>query len=581
MYALILIALVLGFLAYYFLGKPGKPKRGANDVVVAKSGDMRNGEMKVVKVHEQSVLLIKDNDSFNAIGNSCSHAAAALSSGSYHDGVVRCPLHGACFNVKTGDIEDFPGCLNIPVFKCRVDGEEVVVSATPEEVAVKKVQPKLVKKGADPRTFVIVGAGAAGVSAAFQLRQEGFEGRVVMVGGEKHLPYDRTKLSKAMTSQADKIGLRPLSDFQDYDVELMLGVQVTKLNSDTKTIFLSSGETINYSACLVATGANPLRLEKWIKGNEVPRPNVYVLRNAEEGNAIYEACKGKRVAIVGSSFIGVETAAAVVGIASSVVVIGMEQVPFERVLGLEVGGMLQKLHESKGIKFQLNAVCEEFKIADNLVHTIVLKGGIEVPCDIVVIGAGVSPATGFIDGRAVKKHQDQSIIADQYLATGAPGLYVAGDLVRFPLACLDGELARIEHWGMAMTMGKVAAKNMVHPENQVPIKSVPVFWTAAHGKSCRYAGHGLGVTDIIVDYLNTPLDPTNPKFAAYYARNGKVIAVSSMNADPMVADYAQLLRAGVTITFEDIVGPAKTGNSVNFIHETLLGLSGGKDKKTK
>lgn len=87
-------------------------------------------------------------------------------------------------------------------------------------------------------------------------------------------------------------------------------------------------------------------MEKWIKGNEVPRPNVYVLRNAEEGNAIYEACKGKRVAIVGSSFIGVETAAAVVGIASSVVVIGMEQVPFERVLGLEVGGMLQKVHSS-------------------------------------------------------------------------------------------------------------------------------------------------------------------------------------------------------------------------------------------
>jgi len=344
---LIVAVLIFCYLVWKLLTRKNPGSSSANDVVVAQVQDMKDGEMKSVKVHEEHILLIKDKGTFCAMGNTCSHLLAPLHTGSYLNGKVRCPWHGACFNTKTGDIEDYPAVLGLPTFPVRVEGQNVIVTATPEEVKVKKLAPKMAKRGDDPRTFVIVGAGGAGSTAAFQLRQENFTGRILLIGAEKHLPYDRTKLSKALSSVPDKITLRPREDYDNYDIELLLGTTVTKLDSDAKTISLSDGKTISYDSCLVATGANPMRLERWIKGNEVPRKNVFVLRNVDQGPVILEACAQKRVAIVGSSFIGVETAAAIISTAASVTVIGMEAVPFERVLGTQVGSILLKYHEQK------------------------------------------------------------------------------------------------------------------------------------------------------------------------------------------------------------------------------------------
>jgi NADPH-dependent 2,4-dienoyl-CoA reductase/sulfur reductase-like enzyme len=324
-----------------------------------------------------------------------------------------------------------------------------------------------------------------------------------------------------------------------------------------------------------------MRLERFIKGNETPRKNVHVLRTVDQGPIIHSACIDKRVAIVGSSFIGVETAAAIIGVAKSVVVIGMEAVPFERVLGLQVGGILQKMHEQKKVQFKLNAICSEFKISeDDTVHTIILKDGSEIPCDVVIIGAGVSPATNFIEGKSIQKHQDQSLICDVNLATGAPGLYAAGDLARFPMFFLN-EYTRIEHWGFAQTMARIAAKNMVNA-TPTPLRSVPVFWTASYGKSVRYAGHGIGVDQILLDtFGQTEMDTANPKFIAYYCRGGIVIAVSSMNADPVVSDFACLLESNYPLYMNDLIGQVKEGTSQQFVHNALkTAASSNSSKKT-
>jgi len=376
--------------------------------------------------------------------------------------------------------------------------------------------------------------------------------------------------------------LRPPEDYKQYDIEFLPGVTVTLLNSDAKKVSLSNGTTMAYDSCLVASGANPLRLEKWIKGNEVPRKNVFVLRNLEDGPPIQKACIDKKVVIIGSSFIGIETSAAIVAKSESVLVIGMENVPFERVLGPEIGSLLQKFHEGKKVQFKMGAVCAEFKIGDDdCVHTVVLKDGTEIKCDVVIIGAGVVPATQFIEGKLVKRHSDQSIIADNNLFTGAPGLYVAGDIARIPLFCLNHELARIEHWGIAQTMGKIAAKNMVHSSKQVAFRSVPVFWTASHTKSVRYAGHGIGVDQTLVDYCGAQPDPSNPKFVAFYCRSGVAIAIASMNADPVVADFSQLLHSGIPLYAADLEKEVKSGTSATFVHKTLLAASQSGSKKSQ
>lgn len=201
--------------------------------------------------------------------------------------------------------------------------------------------------------------------------------------------------------------------------------------------------------------------------------NVYVLRDIGEAGAILEATKGKDVLVVGSSFIGMETAASVVTNAKSVTVIGMEKVAFERVLGVEVGSAIQKLHESKKIQFVMEAVVKEMKTADGKVTSVVCQiGGFapgtqptgfkELNCDVVVVGAGVVPATGFIKpGSSIKvDEREKSIYTDDKMHAGND-IYAAGDIARYPLAFLDKELARIEHWGMAQYQGLVAAHSIL------------------------------------------------------------------------------------------------------------------------
>eukprot|EP01127_Copromyxa_protea_P000424 TRINITY_DN10351_c0_g1_i1.p1 TRINITY_DN10351_c0_g1~~TRINITY_DN10351_c0_g1_i1.p1 ORF type:complete len:580 (-),score=151.92 TRINITY_DN10351_c0_g1_i1:69-1664(-) len=529
---------------------------------------MKNGQMKEVKVGAETVLLVKDKDSFCAVGNKCSHYGAPLVKGAYSNGKVRCPWHGACFSTKTGDIEDFPGCSGIPTFPVRVDGENVIVQGTPDALSVKKTALPAYTKGNDSRVFVILGAGAAGTTAAFQLRKEGFKGRIVLVGGEKHVAYDRPKLSKAAGLDINKIQLFSPAEHKSQDIETKLGVMVTSLNAETRTVVLDNGETIVYDSCLIATGADPQRLQRFIKGNEVVRDNVLVVRTIEDAQAIVST-EGKDVVIIGSSFIGMETAACVVAKAKSVTVVGMEKVPFERVLGSVVGGVMQKLHESRGIKFIMEAVCDSFEIDDNgLVKAVVLKDGQRLECGTVVIGAGVTPATGYIQkSPLVTLARDGSVEVDATLATGAPGLFAAGDLARYPMALLDNHMVRIEHYGMAMLQGKVAAKNMLGAKKQVD--SIPFFWTAQYGKSIRYAGHGIEVDEIVIDELNGKLHAADPAFIAYYGRKGKVVAAASLGADPVIAEVAQILDDGITLKIADLVEPAKAGKSAAAISKIL------------
>jgi len=554
---LVLVSLLLFFIYKFFLTGPvsksnTKKKTSTSaersiEGTVATVDELQDGEMKECSLGEGKILLIKRNGEFHAIGNKCTHYGASLITGALCDNRIRCPWHGACFNIETGDIEDFPGLDSIPTYDVRVEGNDIIVRAPPALLKKPSVTQDMTRRYMEEqKVFVIIGGGCAGATCAETLRKEGFTGRIVMINRENHYAYDRPKLSKNMAIPLDKITLRSAEFYENFDIEILNGVQVTELDPDTKSVKLSDGSDITYDKCVIATGADPQRL-RFIPGND--GANIYPLRTIEDAHTIYNVVDGKNVLIVGSSFIGMETASCISKKASSITVIGMEKVPFERVLGLEIGEIMQRFHEINGVRFVMNAIVQEFVKQDNIVVSIKIKDGPELPCDVIILGAGVLPATDFVHNEKINKERDRSIIVNEFLNTGKDGLYAAGDIARYPFHLMDGKTVRIEHWGMAQIQGALVAKNMVHGDINKCL-NIPFFWTTQYTKSLRYAGHALEYQRVIMDFGADPLSYENPKFAAYYINNGKVLAMCTMNRDPLCSQVAELLNKGITITEE-------------------------------
>ncbi len=211
-----------------------------------------------------------------------------------------------------------------------------------------------------------------------------------------------------MSATPESIVLRKPEFFSTNSIKFIGGVEVTKLDTNTKAALLSNGNTINYSGVLIASGAAPRLIG--VPGKELA--NIYPVRVPEESSAIYERSEGKNVVVVGSSFIGMEAAACLAKRAKSIVVIGMERVPFERVLGAKIGEGLQKMFEAAGIQFRLNQKpIKEFKGSNGALSAVVLDSGEELPADVAIIGAGVIPSTNYITD--IEKGRDGGILTDQ------------------------------------------------------------------------------------------------------------------------------------------------------------------------
>jgi len=336
-----------------------------------------------------------------------------------------------------------------------------------------------------------------------------------------------------------------LEFYQQRDIELHLDTEVTDLDASTKTITFADGKNLRYDAAFVSTGGIP----RMIPSPGADLANIYPLRNPEEGIAINERYEGKRVVVVGSSFIGMEIASLIAKKAKSVVVIGMETVPFERVLGPQIGTVLQDLHEKNGVSFRMKRVVREFRGIDGAVRSVLLDNGEVLDADLCIVGAGIIPATKFL--RNVKLERDASVVANASLKA-ADGLWVGGDIARYPYhlgGAPDTDTVRVEHWGMAHFHGKVAAQNMLG--KNVLSRSVPFFWTTQYGKSIRYCGFAHQFDELyIIGDLN------GLKFAGFYIKDEKVLAVVSINMDPIVAASAELLVSGKMPTGKQI----KEGN---------------------
>lgn len=500
------------------------------EAVVAKTTDLKDGETKRVSIEKTKVLLSRINGEFYAVGAFCPHYGAPLDLGVLSGERIVCPWHHACFNAKTGDLLEPPARDSLPCYEIKIDGDNLIVRV-PEETADRKL-PRMVKRDSsgDDRTFVIVGAGAAGNAAAQALREDRFKGRIVMITYENRLPYDRPNLSKDYLqgkANEDWMLLRTEDFYNEYDIQLIRGRRVEEVDIASRTVSLDKGDTLKYDKLLLATGGRAISLE--VPGSKLR--NIFTLRTYDDADRIISACEASsRAAIIGASFIGMETADSLRERGVQVSVIAPESVPFEHVFGKQIGKLFHELHQDNGVEFNLGRSVSKFEGNDK-VEAVVLDDGQKIEVGVVIVGIGVKPATDIIKGIGLMP--DGSIKVDKYLCA-VEGVYAAGDIASFP-DWRTGKHTRIEHWRTAEQHGRIAGYNMAGIET--PYESVPFFWTTQVGLNFRYVGYVKDWDDIIIDG-----DLSSKEFIAYYVKNNRVLGAAGNRRDKEIAAVEVLMR---------------------------------------
>lgn len=470
-----------------------------------------------------------------AVGTKCSHYGAPLVKGSLGDGRVRCPWHGACFNIATGDIEDFPGMDSLPCYKVTIQNDDsVVVQARKDELKNKKRKLPMAKLSSGNKdTFIVVGGGPSGATCVETLRQNGFTGKLYFITDENFLPYDRVKLSKQLDIKADSILLRTEEFYKDNDIHVIKGKKIisdSELNE--KKIKLQDGTSIDFTKIYLATGSSPRTISQADGVNK-----VFYLRTVEDANNIApHITPESNVVVIGSSFIGMEAAAFCASKVKSVTVVGRGAVPFQESLGKEVGERITKLFESKGVKFVMKANVSSFeKNEKNDVTAANLDNGTTIPADLVIVGIGTVLNTNYLDGKGVELNGQKAVVVNEYLETNVPGVYAGGDIAYAPLHSFYNKNASIGHYQLAQYHGRIAALNMV--EKKTSLSTIPFFWTMLFGVGFRFAGYAAGHTQ--VDIVG---DLEALKFTAYYSNADKVLAILTVGMDPLAAQFAERIK---------------------------------------
>jgi len=509
-------------------------------IAVLDVSELKDGQLKEVDFESGKVLLSNIGGKIHATSAFCSHYGAPLAKGVLvSSGRVTCPWHGACFNVSTGDIEDAPALAAIHSFETTIRDSKIYVTAEPSltTTATKSRLPTVRFKGlslpAGDAGVVIVGGGSGGLATVIGLRESGYVGKITVLSAEPHAPIDRTKLSKALMTDSSKLEWYSAEKLTEtFSADLRTGVTVTGVDISGKKVLIGT-EALSYEYLVLSPGGVPRRLP--VPGSDLP--NVYTLRSVDDTKKICDALENpseKDLVIIGSSFIGMELAVAVKGRGlRSTSVIGMTKYPFEAVLGERIGEALKKFHEGNGVKFYGES--KVTSIDDKLVN-LESKGGeeVKIPADVVVMAVGVGPATEFLKGSGIEVQKGGGVIVDECMRVkGVDNVFAIGDIAIFTEPT-TGEQARIEHWNVAQNQGRCAASVIAGKHS--PFDKTPYFWSA-QGQQLRYTGYGAGYEDVIIRG-----DPDALKFQAYYTKGDKVIAVASMQADPLVSKVSELIR---------------------------------------
>ena len=386
------------------------------------------------------------------------------------------------------------------------------------------------------QTFVIVGGGLAGAKAAQALREEGFDGRVVLIGEEDVAPYERPPLSKDyLRGDAGRDAIWALEEgwYEANDVELRTGTRAGELALSSSEAVLDSGERIGFAQLLLATGSAAKRLP--IDGMDLG--GVHVLRTVGESDALREALvPGVRVVVIGAGWIGCEVAATAKQRGAEVTIVAPEDVPLERVLGPEVGAVYREVHASHGVELALGTGIERIE-GDGRVTGVRTSGGRTLGADLVVVGVGAAPRTELAEAAGLQV--DNGVLVDDRLRTSAPNVFAAGDIASAQHPIL-GERIRVEHWGTALEQGPAAARNMLGRD--LAYDRIPYFFSDQFDVGMEYAGHALTYDRVVFRG-----DPSTFEFLAFWMRGDRVAAGMNVNVWDVNEDIQALVRSGAAV----------------------------------
>ena len=384
---------------------------------------------------------------------------------------------------------------------------------------------------ADPRTFAIVGASLAGAKAAETLREEGYDGRLVLLGAEHERPYERPPLSKDyLRGESERAGayVHEAAFYSEQEIELRTGAAVTGLDVSTRELELEGGERLGYDRLLLATGAEPRRLN--VPGADLE--GVHLLRTFRDSDALRDRLDaGGRLVVVGAGWIGSEVAASARQRGLEVTVVAPEAVPLERVLGPEVGAIYRDLHRDNGVEMRMEDGVAAFEGAGR-VERVRTQDGAVIDCDAVVVGVGATPRTQL--AAAAGLAVENGVLVDGRLETSAPGIFAAGDIAN-QLHPLLGRL-RVEHWDNALHQGPAAARSMLGTAESYA--RAPYFFSDQYDVGMEYSGHATSWDRVVFRG-----DPASREFIAFWLAEGRVLAGMNVNVWD-VAEPIQALIAG-------------------------------------
>jgi 3-phenylpropionate/trans-cinnamate dioxygenase ferredoxin reductase component len=401
----------------------------------------------------------------------------------------------------------------------------------------------------DQQTFAIVGASLAGAKAAETLREEGFDGRIVLLGAEPERPYERPPLSKDYlqgASDRDAVHVHPAEWYGEQDVALRTGALVTAIDRDAGEVVLADGEHVGYERLLLATGSSARHLS--VPGAELD--GVLHLRTLDDSDRLRTAIlSASRVAVIGAGWIGLEVTAAARLAGAEVTVLEAAEQPLRAALGDRIGAVFAELHREHGVDLRLGVQVAEIVGDGGLARGVRLADGGLVEADVVVVGIGAAPNIGLAEAAGLEI--EDGVVVDEHLRTSDPNIHAAGDIAAIWYPAL-GRRLRVEHWATAQYTGPAAALGMLDDPGAA-YDQLPYFFTDQYDLGMEYTGHAAPGD---ADELVVRGDLGSREFVAFWLRAGRLLAGMNVNVWDVTEDIDRLIRAGRPLDTDRLADPA-------------------------
>jgi 3-phenylpropionate/trans-cinnamate dioxygenase ferredoxin reductase component len=483
--------------------------------------ELEPGHGAVLEYQGRTMAVYKDESGrITSLPPRCTHMGCTVD-WNEADKTWDCPCHGSRYS-RDGKVIQGPAPRGL-------DGSEAAPST--EEVATSGVGHGLTRSHRTEH-FIVVGASLTGANAAATLRDEGFEGNLVLIGAEAHYPYERPPLSKAFLRGEvpfEDALVRPPAYYKDTDIKTRFGMTVLSVDAGQRAVTLADGEILRYDRLLIATGARNRRFP--IPGLDLP--GVYDLRTVGDAERIRsEMAPGRKVVVSGLGFIGSEVAASLRRRGLEVTAIDGLRAPLERVLGLEIGEVIAGIHRDQGVELIFEDRVAAFE-GGTRVERVVTSQGRTIECDFAVVGLGVEPNVDLLAGTGVKL--DNGVVVDELCRTNVDGVYAAGDVANHYHPVFDRHI-RIEHWQNAILHGRAAGLSML--DKGQPYDEIHWFWSDQYDHNLQYAGFHTDWDDLVV---RGSFEDRN--FTAFYMKDGRVLAVVALNRGPDVHRSIPIIKA--------------------------------------